>query len=410
MNSDFLQALNELEKDKGIEAEVLLEAIEAALISAYRRNFGGSAQNVRVSIARESGKVSVFSRRTVVDNVQDVRSEIGLEEAREQDPGFQVGDTVEFEVTPQYFGRIAAQTAKQVVVQRIREAERGLLFEEYADKEGDIVTGVVQRFEGRNVTIDLGRAEGMLVPVEQMPGETYRQGQRLKVYIVQVSKTTKGPQITLSRTHPGLLKRLFELEVPEIHDGVVEIQGVAREAGFRSKMAVGSRDENVDPVGACVGPKGMRVQAVVSELRGEKVDIIKYDLEASQFIANALSPAKVLSVELDEDERLARVVVPDQQLSLAIGKEGQNARLAAKLTGWKVDIKSESQIFAEEPDAEGEEQEVEGLADSLHEDRLWVEAEGGNTAGETQEGAAEDVSGLSGDEAQAGTNPGGTDT
>ncbi len=349
MNSDFLEALADIEKEKGIDKEILLEAIEAALISAYRRNYGGSASNVRVQIDRLTGEVRVYSRKNVVENVVDENTQISFAQAKQIDPRYEINDIVENEVTPKEFGRIAAQTAKQVVVQRIREAERGILYEEFADREGDILTGIVQRQEMKNVIIDLGKAEGILAPSEQMPNETYRQNDRIKVYIVQVNKTTKGPQIILSRTHPGLLKRLFELEVPEIHDGIVEIKGIAREAGSRSKIAVTSSDENVDAVGSCVGPKGMRVQATVNELKGEKIDIVKYDPNPSQYIANALSPAKVLSVQINEEAKVARVVVPDRQLSLAIGKEGQNARLAAKLTGWKIDIKSESQVL----DAEG---------------------------------------------------------
>jgi N utilization substance protein A len=253
-------------------------------------------------------------------------------------------------VTPRNFGRIAAQTAKQVVVQRIREAERNIIFEEFANREGDIVTGVIQRIEQKNVYIELGKTEAILSPSEQMPGEEYRQGSRLKTYIIEVRKTTKGPQILVSRTHPGLLKRLFELEVPELHEGIVELKGTAREAGARSKIAVYSKDENVDPVGACVGPKGMRVQNIVNELNGEKIDIIKWNPDPSKFVASSLSPAKVVAVEIWEEEKVARVIVPDYQLSLAIGKEGQNARLAAKLTGWKIDIKSESQMLEMYPD------------------------------------------------------------
>jgi N utilization substance protein A len=343
MNSEFLDALRDLEREKGIDLDVLLEAIEAALLSAYRRNFG-SSQNARVHIDRETGDYKVYAQRTVVETVEDPRLEISVEEAREIDPRYEVGDIVENEVTPGNFGRIAAQTAKQVVVQRIREAERNIIYEEFSNREGDIVTGIVQRIEQKNVLIELGKTEAILAPAEQIPGEEYTQGSRIKTYIVEVKKTTKGPQIFVSRTHPGLLKRLFELEVPELQDGTVELMAVAREAGQRSKIAVHSRDENVDSVGACVGPKGMRVQAIVNELRGEKIDIIKWDSDPSRYIASSLSPAKVVGVEIWEDEKIARVIVPDYQLSLAIGKEGQNARLAAKLTGWKIDIKSESQM------------------------------------------------------------------
>jgi len=376
MNSDFLEALADIEKEKGIDKEILLEAIEAALISAYKRNYGGSANNVRVQIDRQTGEVRVFSRKSVVENVVDENTQISLADAKKIDPRYEIDDIVESEVTPKEFGRIAAQTAKQVVVQRIREAERDILYEEYADREGDIITGIVQRHEMKNVMVDLGRAEGILTPQEQMPNETYRQNDRIKVYIVQVNKTTKGPQILLSRTHPGLLKRLFELEVPEIHDGIVEIKGIAREAGSRSKIAVTSNDENVDPVGSCVGPRGMRVQAAVNELKGEKIDIVKYDPDPSQYIANALSPAKVLSVQLEEEARVARVIVPDRQLSLAIGKEGQNARLAAKLTGWKIDIKIESQV---------------------------LEGEGGGDIEEKAD-TPEDVRGVPGDEVETGND------
>ncbi|MGI6065031.1 MAG: transcription termination factor NusA [Bacillota bacterium] len=343
MNVEFIDALRELEKERGIAKDILLETIEAALISAYKKNFG-SSQNVRVEIDRESGEIHVYNRKDIVESVEDSRIEISLEDARKMNPVFEVGDIFETEVTPRTFGRIAAQTAKQVVVQRIREAERSIIFDEYVNREGDIVTGIIQRYEMKNVYIDLGKTEAVLMPSEQIPREQYEQGERIKTYILEVKKTTKGPQILVSRTHPGLLKRLFELEVPEIHDGTVEIRSVAREAGARSKIAVFSKFENVDPVGACVGPKGMRVQAIVSELKGEKIDIVKWSEDPVVYVENALSPAKVVSVMVNASEKLAQVVVPDYQLSLAIGKEGQNARLAAKLTGWKIDIKSESQV------------------------------------------------------------------
>jgi len=345
VNTEFIAALHQLEREKGIGVDILVEAIEAALIAAYRRNFG-SVQNVRVEIDRATGHIRVLAGRTVVEAVTDPRAEIGEEEAGRIVPGARPGDVIEGEVTPNEFGRIAAQTAKQVVVQRVREAERGIIFEEFSSREGDVVTGIVHRVEHRTVLIDLGKTEAVLPPSEQIPGEEYRQGERLKTYIVEVKKTTKGPQILVSRTHPGLLKRLFELEVPEIHDGTVEIKAVAREAGARSKIGVASREPNVDAVGSCVGPKGMRVQTVVAELKGEKVDIVRWDADAAQFVANALSPARVVRVDVNEEGKVARVVVPDYQLSLAIGKEGQNARLAAKLTGWKIDIRSESQAKA----------------------------------------------------------------
>ena len=345
MSAELIQALEQLEKEKGIEKEVLIEAIEAALISAYKRNFG-STQNVRISIDRESGDVRVFALKRVTSSPEDESGDISLEEAKRINVGYEEEDIAEIEVTPRKFGRIAAQTAKQVVMQRIREAERGIIFDEYYNKEGDIVTGIIQRSERKNVIIDLGKTEAVMGPSEQTMGEEYRFNDRIKTYIVEVKKTPKGPQIMVSRTHPGLVKRLFELEVPEIHDGTVEIRSISREAGSRTKIAVFSRDPNVDPVGACVGQKGTRVQAIVDELRGEKIDIIKWSSSPEEYIASSLSPAKVVRVDASEDGRSARVIVPDFQLSLAIGKEGQNARLAAKLTGWKIDIKSESQFRA----------------------------------------------------------------
>lgn len=356
---EFLTTLRELGKEKGIDEEVLFEAIEAALISAYKRNFG-SAQNVRVTLSRETGHYHVYAIKTVVEDPEDEVTEISLAQARTIKPDYEVGDVIEIEVTPANFGRIAAQTAKQVVVQRIREAERGIIYEEFMSREGDILTGLVQRVENHNVYIDLGKTEAVLTPAEQIPGETYNYNDRIKAYVVEVKKTNKGSQIVVSRTHPGLLKRLFELEVPEIHEGIVEIKSVAREPGNRSKIAVYSSEPSVDPVGSCVGHRGMRVQGIVEELGSEKIDIVKWNADPAKFIANALSPAKVVSVAINEAEKVSRVVVPDYQLSLAIGKEGQNARLAAKLTGWKIDIKSESQAADEVLDANMNEVEVTG--------------------------------------------------
>ncbi|MGN0939422.1 MAG: transcription termination factor NusA [Selenomonas sp.] len=354
----FLDALKELAAEKGVEEEVLFDAIEAALISAYKRNFG-SAQNVRVVLDRHTGAYHVYAIKTVVEEVFDDVEEISLAQARTINPDYEIDDTIEIEVTPANFGRIAAQAAKQVVVQRVREAERGIIYEEFMSREGDIITGLVSRVENRNVFIDLGKTEAILMPAEQIAGETYEHGDRIKAYIVEVKRTSKGPQIVVSRTHPGLLKRLFELEVPEIQEGIVEIKSVAREPGMRSKIAVWSKDEDVDPVGSCVGHKGMRVQAIVDELGSEKIDIVKWNEDSAKFIANALSPAKVVSVAVNEDEKVSRVVVPDYQLSLAIGKEGQNARLAAKLTGWKIDIKSETQAKDDVLDESMSEVEVE---------------------------------------------------
>lgn len=346
MKTNFFEALEAIGKEKGISKEVLLDAIEAALVSGYKRNFN-SAQNVRVDINPEKEQIRVFARKTVVEEVVDNRTQLSIDEAHEMDQNYVVGDIIDIEVTPRDFGRIAAQTAKQVVTQRIREAERGLIYNEFIDREQDIITGTFQRQDPRFYYIDLGKAEAQMPLNEKMPGENFKQGDRVKAFITRVDKTTKGPQIFISRTHPGLLKRLFELEVPEIFDGTVEIKSVAREAGDRSKIAVYAADSNVDPVGACVGPKGMRVQTIVQELKGEKIDIVEWSEDTAQYVANALSPSKVIHVTVYEDEKMTRVVVPDFQLSLAIGKKGQNARLAAKLTGWKIDIKSESQAKEE---------------------------------------------------------------
>jgi len=339
MNLEFIQALDDIEKDKGISKEVLIDAIKTALVSAYKKDFG-SKDNVRVDISPDAGEVKVFSKKEVVDEVENENSQISLQEADQIDSKFDIGDIVEIEVTPSNFGRIAAQTAKQVVMQRIREAERDVIYDQYKEKEDELITGTIQRFHNDNILIDMGKTEALLPPSEQIAGERYEVGNRIKLYVVEVSSTNKGPRILVSRTHPGLLKRLFEIEVPEIFQGLVEIKAVAREAGQRSKMAVASTDKQVDPVGACVGPKGMRVQAVVEQLNNEKIDIVKWDESPEAFVANALNPAEVLEVNINKSDKIAEVVVPDFQLSLAIGKEGQNVRLAAKLTGWKIDVQS----------------------------------------------------------------------
>ncbi|PYZ98049.1 transcription termination/antitermination protein NusA [Alteribacter lacisalsi] len=341
MNSDFMDALTSIEKNKGIDKEVILEAIEQALITGYKRNFN-QAQNVRVNIDRDSGDIRVFAQKEVVEEVFDARLEISLDAAKSISPRYEVDDVVEIEVTPKDFGRIAAQTAKQVVTQRVREAERGIIYSDFIDREEDIMTGIVQRQDHRFIYVDLGKVEAIMPLNEQMPTESYKHNDRIKAFITKVEKTTKGPQIMISRTHPGLLKRLFELEVPEIYDGTVEIKSVSREAGDRSKIAVHAEDPEVDPVGSCVGPRGQRVQTIVNELKGEKIDIVRWSDDPKEYVANALSPSKVLQVKVNEEEKMTQVIVPDYQLSLAIGKRGQNARLAAKLTGWKIDIKSES--------------------------------------------------------------------
>lgn len=341
MSSELLDALIALEEQKGISREILVEAIEAALVTAYKRNFN-QAQNVRVDFNQETGEIKVFSRKEVVEEVEDPRLEISLEEARKINSVYEPGDIVEQEVTPRNFGRIAAQTAKQVVTQRVREAERSIIYEEFVDRTDDIVNGIIERRDARNIYINLGKVEVALPLNEQIQGEEYKPQQRIRVYITKVEKTTRGPQIIVSRTHPGLLRRLFEMEVPEIYDGIVEIKSIAREAGDRSKISVYTHDPEVDAVGACVGTKGARVQAIVNELNGEKIDIVEWSEDPVVFVANALSPSKVLDVIVNEEEKSTTVIVPDYQLSLAIGKRGQNARLATKLTGWKIDIKSES--------------------------------------------------------------------
>jgi transcription termination/antitermination protein NusA len=355
MNREFIQAVEDLEREKSISKDLLIDAIESALVSAYKKNYGTS-QNVRVNIDRETGDIDVFMRKDIVEEVVDPFVEVAVAEAKEIDQDYEVGDVIEYQVTPMDFGRIAAQTAKQVVVQRIRETERGMIYDDYVNRQTEVVTGVVQRISNDTVFINMGRAEGILAVNEQIPGEKYKVNERLKVYVMDVKKTTKGPQVFLSRTHPGLVKRLFELEVPEIQDGIVEIKSISREAGSRTKIAVCTYDENVDPVGACVGTRGNRVQAVVEELSGEKIDIITWSEEPGKLISSALSPAKVEMVLVDESERAATVVVPDFQLSLAIGKEGQNVRLAAKLCGWKIDIKSHSQYY---PEIEAQEEDAD---------------------------------------------------
>ncbi|MCR5009543.1 MAG: transcription termination factor NusA [Clostridia bacterium] len=364
MNLEFLEALDDLEREKHMSKDMLIDAIESALVSAYKKNYGTS-QNVRVDIDRQTGDINVFMRRDIVEEVEDPFSQASLEEAQEIDPEYEIGDVIEYMVTPMDFGRIAAQTAKQVVIQRIRETERGMIYDDYITRQTEVVTGIVQRISNGTVFVNMGRAEGILSANEQIPGERYRVGERLKVYVMDVKRSTKGPQVFLSRTHPGLVKRLFELEVPEIQEGVVEIKSVAREAGSRSKIAVCTYDENVDPVGSCVGPRGQRVQAVVDELNGEKIDIINWSDDPGRMISAALSPANVEMVLINEnpEERSALVVVPDYQLSLAIGKEGQNVRLAARLCGWKIDIKSHSKWDEMEKAAAAEKEAQEAEAD-----------------------------------------------
>ena len=342
MSNELLEALNILEQEKNISKETLLEAIENSLVIACKNHFGKS-DNVKVEIDPETCAFSCYQEKTVVDTVEDPVEEISLADAHKVNGNYQLGDIVRVEVKSKEFGRIATQNAKNVILQKIREEERKVIFDEYNSKEKDVVTGVVQRYIGKNVSINLGKADALLTESEQIKGEVFKPTERIKVYILEVKSTSKGPKILVSRTHPELVKRLFESEVTEVKEGIVEIKAISREAGSRTKIAVWSNDPNVDPVGACVGMNGARVNAIVNELRGEKIDIITWDENPAILIQNALSPAKVISVIADADEKSAKVVVPDYQLSLAIGKEGQNARLAARLTGFKIDIKSETQ-------------------------------------------------------------------
>ncbi len=364
MKSDFLLAITQLSAEKNLPREVVLGAVEAALASAYRKNNFAPTQNISVKINPASGKVQVWAEKIVVEKAQDLRREISIDEARRVKPDVEIDDLISVEATPSNAGRIAAQTAKQVILQRLHEAEHSAIFEEYADKQGDIVTGVVRRIEPRQVFIDLGRTEAVMPAAEQGPNERYRIGQRLRVYLLEVAPTPRGPVLVVSRSHPNLLRRLFELEVPEVYNGTVEIKAVAREAGYRSKVAVAASQEGIDPVGCCVGLRGIRIQNIVNELNGEKIDVVNWSPDAAVFIANALSPAQVVAVNLNEEEERATVVIPDRQLSLAIGKEGQNVRLAVKLSGWRIDIKSASDAEKEKAEAAKEEESAAVIEES----------------------------------------------
>ena len=347
MKSDFLLAITQLSAEKNLPKEIVLKAVETALVSAYKKDSFAANQNISVKIDPNTGRVKVWAEKAIVEQPSDTRYEISLDEARKVRSDVQIDQTIEVEATPRDAGRIAAQTAKQVILQRLNEAEHSAIFEEYIDKEGDILTALIQRVEPRQIFVDLGRTEAILPAPEQVRNERYRVGQRLKVYLLEVAQTNKGPRVIVSRSHPELVRRLFELEVPEVFNGIVEIKAIAREAGYRSKVAVAARQDGIDPVGCCVGLRGIRIQNIVNELNGEKLDVVKWSSDVSAFITSALSPAQVLSVELDEENGIATVIVPDKQLSLAIGKEGQNARLAAKLSGWRIDIKSASAAEAE---------------------------------------------------------------
>ena len=356
-NKELILALEELEKEKGIKKEYLLESIETALLTAYKRNFD-ALENVRVSMDPQTGATHVFSIKEVMKHAKDLALEISLEDARKINKDVKLGDNVEVEIVPRDFGRIAAQTAKQVIIQKLREAEREIIYTEFNDRKGEIVSGIIQKADKNIVVVDLGRLEGIMLAKEQMPTETYKVNQKIKAYVVDVERGTKGaPQVLISRSHPDFVRKLLEFEIPEIYEGLIEIKSVSRDPGYRSKVAVYSPDENIDPVGSCVGNKGVRIQNVINELSGEKIDVIEWNADPSIYIASALLPAQILAVDIKEEEKFAQVIVPDDQLSLAIGKSGQNARLAAKLTNWKIDIKSESQFrqILMEKQAESEE-------------------------------------------------------
>ena len=394
MNKELMGALDELERDKNISKETLLDAIEQSLIQAYKNHFG-KADNVHVTINRETGDFSVFADRTVVEFVDDPAEEISLAEAQKQNTNAEIGDIIKVPIHSDKFGRIATQNAKNVILQKIREEERKVLFDQYHGNEKEVVTGIVQRVVGHNVSVNLGKADAILGENEQVKGETFKPTERIKVYILEVKDTPKGPRILVSRTHPGLVKRLFESEVAEVKDGTVEIKSIAREAGSRTKLAVWSNDPDVDPVGACVGGNGARVSAIVTELRGEKIDIINWDENPAILIENALSPAKVIAVMADPDEKTALVVVPDYQLSLAIGKEGQNARLAARLTGFKIDIKSETQARES-----GDFYDYDEEDDEYYDEDEYEEASEEAAADEEAEAPAQDESEVTEDAAE----------
>ncbi len=357
MSSELFESLEMIEEEKGISKDIILDALESALISAYRKHFG-AVQDVGVVFNEEDGSIKIFAHKRVVEEVEDKETEISIDEAKRINEKYGLGDIVEFEVTPASFGRIAAQTARQVVFQRIHEAEREKMVNEYSDRENDIATAMVRKIDGRNVMLEIESTESVLMPNEQVRSDHYAVGERYKVFVLEVAHTARGMHLVVSRSHPGLVRKLFELEVPEIADGVIEVKALSREPGSRSKMAVYSNNESIDPVGTCIGPKGMRVQEVIKELRGEKIDIIRYSENPAEYVANALSPADVVSIAVDEEKKMCSVKVPESQLSLAIGREGQNVRLAARLTGWKIDLKAmpDHEVVAMKNEGRGEEE------------------------------------------------------
>ena len=371
-NKELILALEELENEKGIKKEYMLEAIEAALLTAYKRNFD-ALDNVKIVMDKKTGATYVYSVREVVENAKDDAQEISLKDAKKINKTVQVGDHVDVEIVPRDFGRIAAQTAKQVIIQKIREAERNVLFNEYSEKKGEIVSGIIQKAGKGVVVVDLGKLEGIMPIKEQIPTEIYKVNDKIKAYVADVQRGEKGSlQVIISRTNPDFVRKLLELEIPEIYEGLIEIKSVARDPGSRSKVSVYSQDENIDPVGSCVGQRGIRIQNIITELKGEKIDVIEWDEDPATFIAAALLPAKIMAVDIKEEEHFAQVIVPDEELSLAIGKAGQNARLAAKLTNWKIDIKSESQfremLMKKQEEELAEDEENENIEDSENEE------------------------------------------
>lgn len=395
MNKEMLGALDALEREKGISKSIVIEALEAAMVSAYKRHYG-QAQNVDVEFDEKKGDVHIFSVKEVTEEVMDSQLEVSLKEALKINGAYEIGDMIRFEVTPKDFGRIAAQTAKQVILQRVREAERSIIYNEFSAYENEIMQGIVERQDNRYIYVNLGKIEAVLSKQDQIPNEVYQPHDRIKVYISKVENTSKGPQVYVSRSHPDLLKRLFEQEIPEVYDGEVEIVSIAREAGDRAKVAVTAANKDIDPVGTCVGPKGQRVQAIVNELKGENMDIVEWNEDPAVFISNALNPAQVLDVIFEPNQRACTVVVPDFQLSLAIGKRGQNARLAAKLTGYKIDIKPESEW--EKIAAENEEELLEEVLEANEElvvedvlDEAVEEISEETTSEESTENATEDI-------------------
>ena len=371
-SKELVIAMDELEKEKGIKKDVLLESIEAALVTAYKRNFDSNIDNVKVTMDGETGEIHLYAEKDVVEEVENDKLQIGLEDAKKINKSLEIGDVVDIELVPKNFGRIAAQTAKQVIIQKIREVSRDVLYAEFSDRKGEIVSGIIQKADGGIVVIDLGKLEGVMPLKEQISTEKYRVNDKIRAYVLDVERGAKGaPQVIISRAHADFVRKLFELEIPEIYEGVIEIKSISRDAGNRTKLAVYSPNENIDPVGSCVGQKGIRIQNIINELNGEKIDVIEWNEDPSIYISAALLPAQVLAVDIKEEERFAQVIVPDDQLSLAIGKSGQNARLAAKLTNWKIDIKSESQfrkMIEEMQNEEVKSEEIQNEEETIEED------------------------------------------